>query len=46
MHIHPDSGNNGEHWMNKGANFNRIKVTNNMIRKDDFVSFLKLLFVK
>lgn len=38
MHIHPESPNTGEHWMNKGASFHRIKVTNNPTNKNEFVS--------
>uniref|UniRef100_A0A914HAV6 T-box domain-containing protein n=1 Tax=Globodera rostochiensis TaxID=31243 RepID=A0A914HAV6_GLORO len=36
LHIHPDSPATGEHWMSKGANFNRIKVTNNMTNRNEF----------
>lgn len=38
MHIHPESPNTGEHWMSKGASFHRVKVTNNMTNKNEFVS--------
>jgi hypothetical protein len=37
FHIHPDSPAPGDHWMTKGANFQKVKVTNNMSNKHDFV---------
>uniref|UniRef100_A0AC34RF74 T-box domain-containing protein n=1 Tax=Panagrolaimus sp. JU765 TaxID=591449 RepID=A0AC34RF74_9BILA len=30
INVHPESLATGEHWMNKGANFHKIKVTNNI----------------
>lgn len=38
MHVHPDSGQDGETWMRKGASFTRVKVTNNMTNRNEFVS--------
>lgn len=38
MYIHPDSPANGEHWMAKGANFHKLKLTNNISDKHGFVS--------
>lgn len=38
MYIHPDSPATGEHWMAKGANFNKLKLTNNMSDKHGYVS--------
>lgn len=40
IHIHPESPNTGEHWMSKGASFHRVKVTNNITSKNEFVGFL------
>ncbi|PAV80207.1 hypothetical protein WR25_20085 [Diploscapter pachys] len=37
MYIHPDSPATGEHWMAKGANFNKLKLTNNMSDKHGYV---------
>ncbi|PAV74808.1 hypothetical protein WR25_11824 isoform C [Diploscapter pachys] len=36
MYIHPDSPATGEHWMAKGANFNKLKLTNNMSDKHGY----------
>ncbi|CAJ0941904.1 unnamed protein product, partial [Mesorhabditis belari] len=36
MYIHPDSPATGEHWMAKGANFHKLKLTNNMADKHGF----------
>uniref|UniRef100_A0A0M3HSD4 T-box domain-containing protein n=1 Tax=Ascaris lumbricoides TaxID=6252 RepID=A0A0M3HSD4_ASCLU len=36
MYIHPDSPANGEHWMAKGANFHKLKLTNNISDKHGF----------
>ncbi len=38
MYIHPDSPASGEHWMHKGANFHKLKLTNNISDKHGFVS--------
>lgn len=38
MYIHPDSPATGEHWMHKGANFHKLKLTNNISDKHGFVS--------
>lgn len=40
MYIHPDSPATGEHWMAKGANFHKLKLTNNISDKHGFVSFV------
>ncbi|EFO15595.1 T-box protein AmphiTbx2/3 [Loa loa] len=40
MYIHPDSPATGEHWMTKGANFHKLKLTNNISDKHGFVSFI------
>ncbi|VDK78200.1 unnamed protein product [Litomosoides sigmodontis] len=42
MYIHPDSPATGEHWMAKGANFHKLKLTNNISDKHGFVSHLIL----
>lgn len=42
MYIHPDSPATGEHWMTKGANFHKLKLTNNISDKHGFVSHLIL----
>lgn len=39
MHVHPDSPQSGEAWMRKGGSFTRVKITNNMTNKNEFVSF-------
>ena len=48
LYVHPDSPATGEHWMAKGANFHKLKLTNNISDKHGFVSFdfdfQKLLF--
>uniref|UniRef100_A0A915ATA1 T-box domain-containing protein n=1 Tax=Parascaris univalens TaxID=6257 RepID=A0A915ATA1_PARUN len=36
MYIHPDSPATGEHWMAKGANFHKLKLTNNISDKHGF----------
>ncbi|KAF7636895.1 hypothetical protein Mgra_00003634 [Meloidogyne graminicola] len=36
LHIHPDSPATGKHWMEKGASFHRVKVTNNATNKAEF----------
>ncbi|CAD5219935.1 unnamed protein product [Bursaphelenchus xylophilus] len=36
IHVHPDSPQDGETWMKKGASFSRVKVTNNMTNKNEF----------
>uniref|UniRef100_A0AAF5PR74 T-box domain-containing protein n=4 Tax=Wuchereria bancrofti TaxID=6293 RepID=A0AAF5PR74_WUCBA len=36
MYIHPDSPATGEHWMTKGANFHKLKLTNNISDKHGF----------
>ncbi|GMS90729.1 hypothetical protein PENTCL1PPCAC_12904, partial [Pristionchus entomophagus] len=36
MYIHPDSPATGEHWMAKGANFHKLKLTNNIGDKHGF----------
>uniref|UniRef100_A0AC35TH12 T-box domain-containing protein n=1 Tax=Rhabditophanes sp. KR3021 TaxID=114890 RepID=A0AC35TH12_9BILA len=36
MYIHPESPATGEHWMNKGANFHKMKLTNNMSDKHGY----------
>jgi hypothetical protein len=38
INVHPDSLANGEHWMTKGANFHKIKVTNNITDRHGYVS--------
>lgn len=38
MYIHPDSPATGEHWMAKGANFHKLKLTNNISDKQGYVS--------
>ncbi|KHN72952.1 T-box transcription factor TBX3 [Toxocara canis] len=37
MYIHPDSPATGEHWMAKGANFHKLKLTNNISDKHGFI---------
>ncbi|MCP9258874.1 CpTbx2 protein [Dirofilaria immitis] len=37
MYIHPDSPATGEHWMTKGANFHKLKLTNNISDKHGFM---------
>uniref|UniRef100_A0A0R3S2M5 T-box domain-containing protein n=1 Tax=Elaeophora elaphi TaxID=1147741 RepID=A0A0R3S2M5_9BILA len=37
MYIHPDSPATGEHWMTKGANFHKLKLTNNISDKHGFI---------
>ncbi|VDK51787.1 unnamed protein product [Gongylonema pulchrum] len=44
MYIHPDSPATGEHWMAKGANFHKLKLTNNISDKHGFVSFSLFFF--
>ncbi|CAD6188449.1 unnamed protein product [Caenorhabditis auriculariae] len=36
MYIHPDSPATGEHWMTKGANFHKLKLTNNISDKHGY----------
>lgn len=36
MYIHPDSPSTGEHWMSKGANFHKLKLTNNISDKHGY----------
>ncbi|VDL80582.1 unnamed protein product, partial [Nippostrongylus brasiliensis] len=36
MYIHPDSPATGEHWMAKGANFHKLKLTNNISDKQGY----------
>ncbi|CEF66083.1 Bifid [Strongyloides ratti] len=36
MYIHPDSPATGEHWMSKGANFHKLKLTNNISDKHGY----------
>ncbi|CAB3401271.1 unnamed protein product [Caenorhabditis bovis] len=36
MYIHPDSPATGEHWMAKGANFHKLKLTNNISDKHGY----------
>ncbi|CAI5444115.1 unnamed protein product [Caenorhabditis angaria] len=36
MYIHPDSPSPGEHWMSKGANFHKLKLTNNISDKHGY----------
>ncbi|GMT20913.1 hypothetical protein PFISCL1PPCAC_12210, partial [Pristionchus fissidentatus] len=43
MYIHPDSPATGEHWMAKGANFHKLKLTNNIGDKHGFVSEVTIL---
>ncbi|GMR43723.1 hypothetical protein PMAYCL1PPCAC_13918 [Pristionchus mayeri] len=43
MYIHPDSPATGEHWMAKGANFHKLKLTNNIGDKHGFVSEFTIL---
>lgn len=38
INVHPESLATGEHWMNKGANFHKIKVTNNITDRHGYVS--------
>uniref|UniRef100_A0A8R1HQ87 T-box domain-containing protein n=2 Tax=Caenorhabditis japonica TaxID=281687 RepID=A0A8R1HQ87_CAEJA len=35
--FHPDSPATGEHWMGKGANFSKMKLTNNMTDNNGFM---------
>lgn len=44
VHIHPDMAQDGETWMKKGASFSRVKVTNNMTNKNEFVSDFSTFF--
>ena len=46
MHIHPDAPQDGETWMRKGASFTRVKVTNNMTNKNEFVSWAPQFFAR
>ena len=39
LYTHPDSPNTGEHWMAKGANFHKLKLTNNISDKHGYVSY-------
>ncbi|VDK77341.1 unnamed protein product [Onchocerca ochengi] len=43
MYIHPDSPATGEHWMTKGANFHKLKLTNNISDKHGFARQKKLI---
>uniref|UniRef100_A0A1I7YMR6 T-box domain-containing protein n=1 Tax=Steinernema glaseri TaxID=37863 RepID=A0A1I7YMR6_9BILA len=36
IYFHPESPATGEHWMQKGANFQKMKLTNNMSDKHGF----------
>ncbi|PIC39381.1 hypothetical protein B9Z55_011086 [Caenorhabditis nigoni] len=36
LYIHPDSPSTGEHWMSKGANFHKLKLTNNISDKHGY----------
>uniref|UniRef100_A0A0N5AQI6 T-box domain-containing protein n=1 Tax=Syphacia muris TaxID=451379 RepID=A0A0N5AQI6_9BILA len=36
LYVHPDSPATGEHWMAKGANFHKLKLTNNISDKHGF----------
>lgn len=36
LYIHPDSPNSGEQWMSKGANFHKLKLTNNISDKHGY----------
>ncbi|TKR67385.1 hypothetical protein L596_023546 [Steinernema carpocapsae] len=36
LYFHPESPATGEHWMQKGANFQKMKLTNNMSDKHGF----------
>uniref|UniRef100_A0A1I7TWL1 T-box domain-containing protein n=1 Tax=Caenorhabditis tropicalis TaxID=1561998 RepID=A0A1I7TWL1_9PELO len=36
VYIHPDSPSTGEHWMSKGANFHKLKLTNNISDKHGY----------
>uniref|UniRef100_A0A914W2T2 T-box domain-containing protein n=1 Tax=Plectus sambesii TaxID=2011161 RepID=A0A914W2T2_9BILA len=36
MYIHPDSPATGDHWTQKGANFHKLKLTNNISDKHGF----------
>ncbi|CAI2348897.1 unnamed protein product [Caenorhabditis sp. 36 PRJEB53466] len=36
LYIHPDSPATGEHWMSKGANFHKLKLTNNISDKHGY----------
>ncbi|CAI4228829.1 unnamed protein product [Auanema sp. JU1783] len=36
LYVHPDSPATGEHWMAKGANFHKLKLTNNISDKHGY----------
>uniref|UniRef100_A0A7E4UWP8 T-box domain-containing protein n=1 Tax=Panagrellus redivivus TaxID=6233 RepID=A0A7E4UWP8_PANRE len=38
INVHPESLATGDHWMTKGANFHKIKVTNNITDRHGYVS--------
>uniref|UniRef100_A0AC35GDZ7 T-box domain-containing protein n=1 Tax=Panagrolaimus sp. PS1159 TaxID=55785 RepID=A0AC35GDZ7_9BILA len=38
INVHPDSLATGEHWMTKGANFDKIKVTTDVTNRHGYVS--------
>lgn len=41
MYIHPDSPSTGEQWMQKVVSFHKLKLTNNISDKHDFVSIVR-----
>ncbi|CAI2739091.1 unnamed protein product [Dicrocoelium dendriticum] len=38
QHIHPDSPATGEEWMQKSVSFHKLKLTNNVVEHQPFVS--------